>query len=117
MPHALLLPCFLIAREQEQEQRRAKRHSDREDEGGRETYTRAVRDAIRGGGCNTSRAGVVGATLAAAVCAASGTPAEWLPVPLDWIAQLRDGQTLLRLARGVADLAAETSTCTPTASL
>ena len=105
MPHALLLPCFLIEREQEQ-----RRHHDE----GRdvcENYVRAVRDAIRGGGCNTSRAGVVGAVLAATCVTspASTDPSDWLPVPLDWISRVHDRQALLRLARGVADLGASHS--------
>lgn len=106
MPHALLLPCFLVAREEQEQRRQGVSSSD--------AYTRVVRDAIRGGGCNTSRAGVVGATLAASTCGATGAePAEWLPVPLDWIARLRDGKELLRLARAAADLStAEASPAT-----
>ena len=81
MPHALLLPSFLIAREQ------ARRQGGGE-ESGREVYLRAVRDAIRGGGCNTSRAGTVGAVLAATGCGSSAEAADWLPVPLECVACL-----------------------------
>ncbi len=113
MPHALLLPCFLIEREQEQ----WRHHQEGRD--ACENYVRAVRDAIRGGGCNTSRAGVVGATLAATcvISSASADPSDWLPVPLHWISRLRDGQELLRLARGVANLGALHSKAMPVASL
>lgn len=113
MPYALLLPCFLIEKEQE-EYRRQKSVDVHE------SYVRAVRDAIRGGGCNTSRAGVVGATLAAMTCGVSSTstdPIDWLPVPLDWIRRLRDGQELIQMARGVADLAASHSKSVATALL
>ena len=78
MPHALLLPSFLIAREQAQRQGGG-------DETGREVYLRAVRDAIRGGGCNTSRAGTIGAVLAATGCGSSAEAADWLPVPLECV--------------------------------
>ena len=113
MPHALLLPCFLIEREKQQR----RHHQETQDVC--ETYVRAVRDAIRGGGCNTSRAGVVGAVLAATCVTspASTDPSDWLPVPLDWISRLRDGQELLRLAKGVADLGAPHSKSVPVASL
>jgi len=65
-------------------------------------YVDAVRDTIRLGGRNASRAMVVGACLAA-LAAANGVEDI---VPLEWISTLVHGEQLVKLAKALVGLRA-----------
>jgi len=62
---------------------------------GSPSFAEAVREAIRVGGCNVSRAGVIGAVYGALL----GGSDETVGVPSGWTALVRDGEALLDMAQ------------------
>jgi hypothetical protein len=86
MPYALQLPAYIVAR--------LGGSGGGGGGGSSGRYMDGVRHAIRGGGCNSSRAGLVGAILGAV----DGVEA----VPSAWIALLSEGEAMLATAAALA---------------
>lgn len=68
------------------------------------SYAQAVREAIRVGGCNASRATAIGACYGAMFGAVAPSAESGHGVPAPWVGLLGDGGELLHLARQLVDL-------------